>query len=235
MDPDQQLTDVCFHHIEVYLARYTRNQNKCCDPYHSHKRPTQPARNGEISLALSVKGENRGLQLVPGQKLCKACKTKVDNSLKTTPIESNDSPDNHSVDEAADAADEPPQSSTPVPLDSPRQQLNVSLSELGVSPLRMHGVRADNRVAHGKRKMEKVKAAQGEKSAEVATKVARALDVSPEQLSSFGKDAEYDRLTDLVKGKIRTSSDKRQIVQLLTLAPLSWSVRKVAMEYSVLN
>ena len=89
----------------------------------------------------------------------------------------------------------------------------MSLSELGVSPLRMHGVRADNRVAHGKRKMEKVKAAQGEKSVEVATKVARALDVSPEQLSSFSKDAEYDRLTDLVKAKIRTSSDKRQIVQ----------------------
>ena len=148
-------------------------------------------------MALSVKCENRGLQLVPGQKLCKACKTKVDNLLKTTAIESNDSPDDHSVDEAADAADEDyipnvPNQVPPVPLDSPRQQLNVSLSELGVSPLRMHGVRADNRVAHGKRKMEKVKAAQGEKSAEVATKVARALDVSPEQLSSFSKDAEYD-------------------------------------------
>ena len=197
LDQDQ-LTDVCLHHLEVYLFRYSRNHTNCCNPYSSHKRTTKSAPNGEITLATSLKCEEQGLQLklVPGQKLCKRCHEKVHDALKTKKCDNVTAaaPPDTEADDANDEdyVPEGPSGVPPVCQDSPRQELNMSLSELGVSPLRMHGVHATNRVAHGKRKMEKVHVAQEAKSHEVAVKVARALDVSPEQLSSFKKDAEYD-------------------------------------------
>ena len=66
----------------------------------------------------------------------------------------------------------------------------------------MHGIRTESKIAHGKRKMEKVEARQSSSSRDVASKMARALDVSPEQLQTFDKASEYDRLMGLVKSKI---------------------------------
>ena len=81
--------------------------------------------------------------------------------------------------------------------------------------------------------MEKVLVAQGEKSLDVAAKVARVLNVSPEQIVTFSKESEYDRLMNLVKTKINATKNKREIVKFLTLAPVVWSVNKVALEFQV--
>ena len=81
--------------------------------------------------------------------------------------------------------------------------------------------------------MEKVLVAQGEKSLDVATKVARILNVSPEQIVTFSKNSEYDRLMNLVKMKINATKNERKIVKFLTLAPVVWSVNKVPLEFQV--
>ena len=111
--------------------------------------------------------------------------------------------------------------------------MNTSLVELGVSPLKLHAVSTRSRVLHGKRKMKKVEMKQAEDTEVVMNKMVKALGVSPEQLKSFDKAQEYYRLMGLVKSKINDTHDKREIVQLLTLAPQSWMVSKVAKEFNV--
>ena len=108
--------------------------------------------------------------------------------------------------------------------------MNLSLGELGVSPIKAHGVHVEGNLSLGKRKMEKVLVAQGEKSLDVATKVARILNVSPEQIVTFSKNSEYDRLMNLVKMKINPTKNERKIVKFLTLAPVVWSINKFALD-----
>ena len=225
---NHELTDICPHHVEVYLRRYTRNQSKCCDPYSMHKKAVKKTLN-EITLIQSIEGDAHGLKLIPGQKLCKRCKQRVNSLKETVPGDDVQSDNDHDQDDD----DYVPQEEIEVPLESPRQELNKSLGELGVSPLSKHGIHSRNLAALGKRKIQKVQEAQGVRSQEVAAKVARVLNVTPEQLESFNKDAEYDRLMALVKEKITLTKDKREIVKFLTLTPLAWSVRKVAAEFHV--
>ena len=70
-----------------------------------------------------------------------------------------------------------------------------------MSLLSKDGILSRNLGALGKRKMRKVQEAQGVRSQEVAAKVARVINVNLEQVESFNKDAEYDCLMELVKGK----------------------------------
>ena len=86
-----------------------------------------------------------------------------------------------------------------------RKELNESLTELGVSPLKLHGIRTESQFTYGKRKMEKVQATQRDKSKGVASKMTRALNVFPEQLQNFDKVNKYDRLTSLIKSQITDS------------------------------
>ena len=88
MTSDQQFTDICLHHSEVYLQRYTRNQKKCSDPYSTHKAGVKSAPH-EITLPLSMEGEKQGLRLIPGQKLCRRCNQKVIDSLQQTDANQN--------------------------------------------------------------------------------------------------------------------------------------------------
>ena len=81
--------------------------------------------------------------------------------------------------------------------------------------------------------MEKVETKQAEKCEGVLQKMAKALDVTTEQLKSFDKAKEYDCLIDLLKLKIDATRGKRKIVQLLSLAPQSWTANEVAKKFNV--
>ena len=80
--------------------------------------------------------------------------------------------------------------------------------------------------------MEKVETKQAENCEGVLQKIAKALDVTTEQLKSFDKAKEYDRLIDLLKLKIDDTCDKRKIVQPLSQ---SWTVNEVAKKFNVTN
>ena len=155
------LNDVCFHHLEVFLLRYTRNQKKCCDPYQTHARVVKSAPH-EIDISLcEMAFEKLGIRLIPGKKLCKRCNSKMQKSLEEMDMEvDEETSQDEAFDDDADAgaantdaadADFIPDIALP---DTPRQELNQSLADLGVSPLRLHGVHVQERVAHGKRKLE---------------------------------------------------------------------------------
>jgi len=35
---------VCFHHKQFYLVKFMTYQDRCCDPFHSHKKPAHGKR-----------------------------------------------------------------------------------------------------------------------------------------------------------------------------------------------
>ena len=78
----------------------------------------------------------------------------------------------------------------------------------------------------------------------IQEKVARALNVTSEEINldtSTTKDVDllwikaenFDRLMQLIKEKLSTIKTNREIIQILTLAPETWSVRKVANFFNV--
>ena len=207
--------DICFHHDNVFLEKYSRNQTKCCDPFTTHKSAAK--HKVEISMDLSVDMDKLQLKVIRGQKLYKRCHEKVTEKLKLleTPKKSTDF-DN------VDDLDFPDPDPLDIESDTNHSELNTSLVELGFSLLKLHVISTQSRVLHRKRKMEKVEMKQAEDTDVVMNKMAKALDVSPEQLKSLNKAKEYDRHMGLVKSKINDTHDKREIVQLLTLAPQSW-------------
>ena len=75
-------------------------------------------------------------------------------------------------------------------------------------------------------------------------KVARALNVTPEEINldtSTTEDVDllqikaenFDRLTQLIKEKLSTIKTNREIIQVLTLAPETWSIKKVENFFNV--
>ena len=73
----------------------------------------------------------------------------------------------------------------------------------------------------------------------IQEKVARALNVTPEEINldtSTTEDVDllqikaenFDRLMQLIKENLSTIKTNREIIQILTLAPVTWSIKKVA-------
>ena len=78
----------------------------------------------------------------------------------------------------------------------------------------------------------------------IQEKVARALNVTPDEINldiSTTEDVDllrikaenFDRLMQLIKEKLSTIKTNREIIQVLTLAPETWSIKKVANFFNV--
>ncbi|XP_065677852.1 uncharacterized protein LOC136092991 [Hydra vulgaris] len=119
-------------------------------------------------------------------------------------------------------------------LESTRSLLNSTLCELEVSPLKVHLPKTSNKPSLGKRKIKQVEEA-------VIKKLATALDITEsnfvapknEVLKEIQtKAGDLDFLVECMKEKLKVSN-RRQQIQILTLTPKSWSIRKAAKEFSV--
>ena len=78
----------------------------------------------------------------------------------------------------------------------------------------------------------------------IQEKVARALNVTPQEINLdtsttenvdllWIKTENFDRLMQLIKEKLSTIKTNREIIQVLTLAPETWSIKKVANFFNV--
>ena len=119
-------------------------------------------------------------------------------------------------------------------LESKRSLLNSTLCELEVSPLKVHLRKTSNKPSLGKRKIKQVEEA-------VIKKIATALDVTESDLVAPKnevlkeiqiKAGDLDFLVECMKEKLKVSNNRQQL-QILTLTPKSWSIRKAAKEFSV--
>ena len=210
---------ICLHHIQVYIQKYVSMQKTCTDPKHMHKKRVSKGLKA-LTLQDSIRLNSiHHLSLKPGQKLCVNCirnLTETEATLDETT-------------EEQEPLKEPMDYSGPYDEDT----LNNTITQLGVSPFKCSRVSDKDKPGYGKRKIKEVREV-------LESKVASALSVDKSELDenpTLEDDdcsgcSDLDRLVQLVKEKIEISSQRKK-VQLLTLAPESWSIAKCAAEFNV--
>ena len=115
-----------------------------------------------------------------------------------------------------------------------RDTFNATLGELKLSPFKVHCLPKFSKIIHGKRKLEQVHQV-------VQQKIASTLTVEPLVLSASNsgdqnvcktKANDLDYLVHCMKEKMKLSN-RNEKLQILTLIPKSWSIRKVAEEFGI--
>ena len=88
-------TIIFMYHEDKYIIKYSLRATKCSNIFNSHKK-TIIAGLRKISLEVAISLKNKGIQAIPGKKLCSTCRQKVANIISEA--RSSDgiiSPDNH--------------------------------------------------------------------------------------------------------------------------------------------
>ena len=222
--------EICLHHERLLTSKFASMHNKCFDPFNSHKKN---AKRGlvEISLKFAKEMVQHGITgVVPGYKICPSCRMKVEAQMVC--IEAREEPT--AIDEEESILVDPLERE--ISASSSRDSINISLGELDVSPLKLHSVPHHAKVKHGKRKLKQATDA-------FSTKVASALQIQSADLvddrefTNTAEDMERNsndlkHMVNLMKEKVKDSNRRRKI-QILTLTPKSWSIRKAAKEFQV--
>ena len=117
------------------------------------------------------------------------------------------------------------------------QDISECFQSVGISLLKVHAQPLCGRVNLSKRKLSTA-------ICTIQEKVARALHVMPEEINldtstvedvdlQWIKAKAFDRLMQLIKENLPTIKTNREIIQVLTLAPETWSIKKVANFFNV--
>ena len=163
---------------------------------------------------LVISTKHLKLDLIPGQKLCPSCRSRIANMS----VPNEDEQVESDFDEDLDASKE-----------ENRSILTDCFTSIGLSPLKTHALPPSSRRSLGKRKISAL-------ISEVSDKVAVALDVPIQNLETKQNESDtlikqkadqLDRLMYLLKEKLKTT-DYRSKVQMLTLVPQEWSIKSTA-------
>lgn len=196
----------------------------CCNPFKKEKH-TAIRSSWEINLDTAKVMKIMGINIIPGDKLCPACKIEI-NKIKDGPCEADDD-----------------QMNTEISADSSREFLNSSFTEEDISPLKLHSVAQHSRAGYGKRKMLQIQNKLKEKQTQIKESIADVLYMDPKELDSVtelsmtstetqAKAKDMDTMLDLMKEKIKESPRNIKI-QVLTMAPASWGVGRTAGYFGV--
>ena len=120
-----------------------------------------------------------------------------------------------------------------------QQDISECFQSVDISPLKVHAQPVSGRVNLGKRKLNTA-------ISTILENVARTINVTPEEVNldtSTTEDVDllrikaenFDRLMQLIKEKLSTIKTNREIILVLTLAPETWSIKKVANFFNVTN
>lgn len=121
-----------------------------------------------------------------------------------------------------------------------KEVLNLSISSLNLSPLKLKSLSERSKLLYGKRKV-------ADLTSQVKTKIAEVLKVPPNQLNcdqrtddediskeSFRKmEEDLNHLVQLMKEKLKITKSTREKMHILTIAPKSWSREKISAEFDV--
>lgn len=225
--PDKTLTTICLHHKSVFLSKYSHLQTKCCDPLMMHKRPVNKSLR-VVTEELSMRLTSQNVNIKPGQKLCASCRN---HDLGQHVHEYSDN-ENDREDENSDPSPEPYREGTE--QGDYISGLNSSLSGIGASPLKLHGLNRHSRVSYAKNKLEDV-------NTNLHNKFEKALGI---QISGQGdeesplcviqkKANDMDKLVGIIKDELKISSKSKK-KQLLTIpAALAWTRKEIVETFGV--
>ena len=125
-----------------------------------------------------------------------------------------------------------------------REDLNTSLEEMDLRPVKLHAAAAHARATLCKRKFQQLPEKLKEQKEILKKRVAEVADILPEELNPHEnnepehikelkkKAGDLDTLVGLMKDKIKASNN-RQKKQILTMMPPSWSIKRAQNEFEV--
>eukprot|EP00731_Ephydatia_muelleri_P007129 Em0003g1377a len=181
-------------------------QKYCCDPLKIHKKKiSKDLRTvGPKELASSV------VKLYPGQKLCSTCRKSISTEAQ---LQRSFPESDH--EEAGPSHN--PTDFVPAEQHVIIEQLNESATALGESPVQ-------------KRKLKRCGSYRSQKLQKLQQSVSKSLQLfastdAPQPVS------DADEIIQQLKEKFQNCATKSEQVQVLTVLPKSWSVRKVEQEF----
>ena len=173
----------------------------------------------------SQNASQKNLHITPGKKLCRTCQIKVSHYSQAEPvIEQTDFPVNENFEEDDDMFKPD--------FELSRDEINESLLNFDISPLKSHAKSTNHITSEGKRKVAKI----NEKVKQLTHQIEKHVNIPLKEVHPYNdiekKAKNFDEIMSLLKEKV-FSSDKRTIVQLITLAPPSWTIAEVKQNFSV--
>lgn len=202
---------LCLHHEKCLLDNYEILQKACCDPYQKHKSRVRKSLR-VVDIAMSEKLAALGLDVKPGLKMCRNCFKR-----KTAP----------SDDEVSTANDDDNDPDFILPADQLNVALSTSFPIVGCSPVKLSKYPKRQRASY---------LVQNVKKLETVILSAVAPETDPMSIAitdaNCSKCSDLDAIVSELKEKCLLVS-KQQQIQLLTLAPNSWSIKRAAEEFQV--
>ena len=231
---------ICLHHEQVYLKKFGvsripgLNPKKCSNPFskENHKSCVTGQRN--ITVEMSLKAKKYEITVKPGLKVCINCRKELFARLnEAEKREEEQLLSSDTDDEAALQRFQREQA-----VSSANKALrNVSCD---ISPINMHSVsweRKRSRESTVKRKMFQVKNKLDTVKKRVTTNLAESFDLEPDAIELHSDDKEksqnLDEIINMVKEKLESTESYRSKLQLLTISPPSWSIRKIVSTFNV--
>ena len=211
---------ICAHHEKSFLSdKFSINERNCCDPLFVHKKPIT---NGlcKISLDFAKLMKECNIHLVPGKKICPTCKIGLKNRLDNYETCAGKNVKEEVVTDDCEWADK-----SVLGL-----EINVSLGNIGLSPVKFHSKPINSLKAEVKTKLVDAK----ERLRDCSNTISDLFQVDHSYFGSheaetsseiIEKAACFDRFLAQLKDKIHNADSSSQI-QLLTLVPQTWSHKK---------
>lgn len=212
-----EVRDVCSYHKHVFLDKYEHLQKSCCNPFANHKQAVKSSLRSITTEQVSQFKHMFGILVTSGSKLCITCRKKITEANK-------------------DAQDEPQSDDEDmnfIPPEDKAAALNESISSLpGVSPIKPAHIGKRDKTSYAKRKWEQIKSVSKDKIAECVDVPLEAFNDKSAGTSSSKAQQDIEYLVEAMKQKLK-ACDRKQQIAVLTLAPRSWTIPKVADEFNV--
>jgi hypothetical protein len=199
----------------------------CRDPYNVH---AKLVRKGLRYISEVMRTTHHHLQFKQGDKLCTDCRKRLtslpetDTASHATPVAS----DNESKQE--NSASSTPKASASKDLyvspDHELSLLNETLTAIGESPIVKR--KMSTRPLYAEKKAKAINTAVKKKLELVAGKVI------PE-VETLDHESEYQEMIGQLKDKFKECKKRSERVQVLTVLPRSWTVKRIEQEFETTN
>lgn len=211
---------VCLHHKKLLLDKYKFLQKTCCDPFDIH---TKAVKGSLRSILDTTRAESLSKDtqkdIKPGQKLCPRCMS----MLGSTEL----------IQEDSSCEDDGQEGQYTSYVPDEFSDLNESVTLLGCSPMKDSSVSQRDMVGYGKRKLDQAQQA-------FKQQLANKINVEPSLLANqddtscenCADHADLHKMINDMKEKCAISTKQKKL-QILTMSPSSWSIKKTAEEFNV--
>ena len=206
--------------------------------FHIHKRQVKGGH--KISLDLATKLLDDGYECLPGWQLCRAC---YDNAQKNEIIENSQSENESQMNKLDSTVTN--FSTSDITSDEEarvisRDSVNISLESIGGSPIKTHSMPKHRKLSYINEKLDKTMGCLKRSFAAAVGVDESSLTAANERCSEESayevkiKADDLDRLTEQMREKLTTGTTTyAEKVQILTLTPDSWTIKKAASYFGV--